>query len=438
MNTPGNFIVATVCAVLLGACGPQAEDAAIVYESVPVQYRTIDISVEAAGIIEPETAVEVKSKASGEILKLGADIGDYITEGTLLVQIDKRTPRNNVDQSGADLQAARARRQIADTQLQRTRNLLEKGIVTEIEHEQALLELANAEALVISRQVDLENARIALGDTDVMAPISGIIIEKNVERGQVISSPIQDVGGGTVLLRMADLDTVRVRTLVDETDIGKILPGMPVRVVVAAYPNQPFTGEVMKIEPQAVIEQNVTMFPVLVRLENPQGLLRPGMNAEVRINIARAENVLAVPTMALRTDRDIAATAGLLGITDTELEKLLGDSPHGRFIGGSLRIGSDSRQAGNADMSTRSAEDNGLVDYRFGGDYWVLVVVNDHLEPRRVVTGVTDLDYSEILNGLSHHEQVLLLPSSGLIERQERIQGYLNRRMSLPGTRDSS
>src|SRR5690606_30788974 len=130
------------------------------------------------------------------------------------------------------------------------------GIVIETEFETAELELANAEALVISRQVDLENAKIALDDTDIRAPISGIIIEKNVERGQVISSSTRDVGEGTILLKMADLSTVQVRTLVDETDIGKIRPGMPVTVRVAAFPNQPFSGEVLKIEPQAVVDQN--------------------------------------------------------------------------------------------------------------------------------------------------------------------------------------
>jgi len=423
MKTSGVIFTFLATSVVLSGCEPQAEDATAVYESAPAEIRTITVSVEAAGIIEPETTVEVKSKASGEILLLRAEVGDYVREGSLLVQIDKRTPRNNVDQSEADLQAARARQRIAETQLRRTLDLLEKGIVTEVEHEQALLELANAEAQVISRQVDLENARIALDDTDVMAPISGVIIEKNVERGQVISSPTQDVGGGTVLLKMADLETVRVRTLVDETDIGKIFPDMQVTVVVTAYPNRPFTGKVMKIEPQAIVEQNVTMFPVLVRLDNPDGLLRPGMNAEVNINIARAENVLAIPTMTLRTKRDIAATAGLLGTTAAELEKLLADSGNSRTDSGIYR-----------NAKPDAYPDTYQVDRR----HWVLVAAEDHLEPRRVVTGITDLEYTEIVSGLSQHERVLLLPSSGLIERQERIQGYLNRRMSLPGTRRDS
>ena len=122
----------------------------------------------------------------------------------------------------------------------------------------------------------------------MLAPITGTIIEKTVERGQVISSPTSDVGGGTVLLKMADLNLVQVRTLVDETDIGKIQAGQRATVTVDAYPNRPFEGTVLKIEPQAETEQNVTMFPVLVRIENRNGLLRPGMNAEVEIHVGRA------------------------------------------------------------------------------------------------------------------------------------------------------
>ncbi len=172
-------LITSFLLVTLG-CEKQEEIQAELYQTAPVSYRDIDISVEAAGIIEPETTVEVKSKASGEILIMNAETGDQVEEGTLLVQIDTRTPRNTVDQASADLEAAIARKNIAVTQLNRTKNLMEKGIVTETELESTELELANAEALVISRQVDLENARIALEDTDVRAPINGTIIEKNV------------------------------------------------------------------------------------------------------------------------------------------------------------------------------------------------------------------------------------------------------------------
>ena len=127
------------------------------------------------------------------------------------------------------------------------------------------------------------------------APVVGTIIEKPVSIGQVIASASTSASGGTTILKMADLAKVRVRALVNESDIGQIRAGLPARVTVDAYPDRPFVGTVEKVEPQAVVQQSVTMFPVLVSLSNEAGLLKPGMNGEVSVEISRRENVLAVP-----------------------------------------------------------------------------------------------------------------------------------------------
>ena len=228
--------------VMLAGCSREPEER--VFNIAKLEQRDIIVSVEAAGIIEPETTVEVKSKASGEILEMHSDTGDVVEVGQLIVQIDKRTPKNALAQAEAELEAAEARRSIAQTQTERAKTLLQSGTFNEVDYEQTVLEFANAKAEVVRAQVAVENARIALDDTEVRAPISGTIIEKNVEKGQVISSPTQDVGGGTELLKMADLRSVQVRALVDETDIGKIIPDQNAVIEVAAYPNQPFEGRV--------------------------------------------------------------------------------------------------------------------------------------------------------------------------------------------------
>src|SRR5690606_10109438 len=107
------------------------------------------------------------------------------------------------------------------------------------------------------------------------------------------------------------------------TDIGKLRAGMEARVTVEAFPNRPFIGEVIKIEPQADTISNVTMFPVLVRINNRDGLLKPGMNAEVNIAVGSASGVLAVPNAALRTQRDAASAASVLGIPEDEMTRML-------------------------------------------------------------------------------------------------------------------
>ena len=157
-------------------------------------------------------------------------------------------------------------------------------------------------------------------------PITGTIIAKTVERGTVIASATANVSGGTTLLQMADLNLVQVRTLVDETDIGKVQPGQLATITVDAYPNRPFEGTVLKIEPQAQTEQNVTVFPVLVRIQNREGLLRPGMNTEVEIHVGNREGVPAVPNAALRTQRDVASAAQVLGLSTEEVQKQLAAS----------------------------------------------------------------------------------------------------------------
>jgi HlyD family secretion protein len=466
----------TFAFLLFAISGCAKEEAGTpLYDSVAVERRTIEVSVESAGTVEPLATVEVKSKASGEVLETLVETGDYVTESTLLVRIDPRTVRNRLAQADAELKAAQSRRSISKAQMKRADSLIKSGTFTETDFEQIALELANAEAQVVSANVAVENARIAVDDTDIRSPVSGTVIEKTVEKGQVISSPTQDFGGGTLLLKMADLSAVQIRALIDETDIGKVKPGLPTKVTVAAYPNQPFEGEVLKIEPQAVVEQNVTMFAVLISISNPDGLLMPGMNADVEVSIARSENVLTVPVMALRTSRDVTTTAQLLGIEEEDLREQLtvkkaptsGETnavksaetinigereitlPAGvsadavRAIMQKRREGTqltaDERKLmsmvfQNNDSQRKPKEESSGTRYRFGGKFWVISNAGDKPHAVPVVTGITDLDVAEIVSGLDEGEKVLLLPSTHLVETQAELQGWINRRVGgVPG-----
>ncbi len=434
--------------LLVGACEPEPlKSLAPLYDTAPVETRAIEVTVDASGVIEPEITVEVKSKASGEILAMHAETGDVVDAGSLLVEIDQRTPRNRFAQAEADLVAAKARRVIADTQMQRAKTLVESGTLTAADYEQSQLELANAQAEVIGMEVAVENERIAMDDTEIRAPITGTIIERSVEPGTVISSPTRDVSGGSILLKMADLSTVQVRTLVKESDIGKMKQGMSTRVTIAAYPNRPFNGEILKIEPQAIVERNVTMFAVLIRLENQDDLLKPGMNAEVEIQIANHDAVPAVPTMALRAESDIPMAALMLGLAEAELREMLAESvaegstarrdfaaqqpSAGR--GNQLPVGVNAVSAASSYVDDRSAAARSMAsgtNYQFGGDYWVVTMQDGEPIPVSVRTGLTDLEYSEIIDGLDMNAQVLLLPSSSLFEQQEALQSFISGRFS--------
>jgi HlyD family secretion protein len=431
--------------ILAAACKKNAVP--VTYQSLPVERRDIIVSAQASGAIQPDTTVEVKSKASGEVLQLNAETGQVVKRGAPLVRIDPRNARNALAQAQADLDVAKAKLTNSTSQKARADELFKTQSITQQEHEQALLDYADARAGVVRSQVAVDNSRIQLEDTDVRAPITGTIIEKDTERGQVISSATSNVSGGTTLMKMADLSLVQVRTLVDETDIGKIQPGQLATVTVDAFPNRPFPGTVLKIEPQAQTEQNVTMFPVSVRIDNKDGLLRPGMNAEVEVHVGRRDNVLAVPNAALRTQRDVGSAATVLGLSPEAVQKQLAaaaptsrdsasgqpqDSASGRprdsaLAGapdGRASLGAATRPAGGRRAGGRSGRGQPQGP---GSRYIVFVKRNGQPTPVWIQTGLTDGDYSEVTVGLKDTDSVLVLPSASLVQSQQDMKDRFNR-----------
>jgi len=484
VNTTIRGIVLAVAG--LAACGkPQA---APMYEAVPVQRRTLVVSASASGAIEPVLTLDVKSKASGEIIAMNVQTGDDVKADQLLASIDPRIPRNSLAQAQANLEVAQAQLANANAQLARSDTLLKAQAITQTEYDTAKLGYANANAAVVRARSDLENARDRMNDTRLRAPVAGTIIAKNVELGTVISSPTTDVGGGTVLFKMANLDTVQIRALVDETDIGKVQAGLQTTITVDAYPNRPFDGVVLKVEPQATVQQNVTMFNVLIRIPNPSHLLKPGMNTEVEIHVGRRENTLAIPNAALRTQRDVASAAQVLGLDPNQVQQQLAAASQpaqqtpanrdsaslgGGGTGGGARRDSAAAPAGGNTMTmpdgrtiqlppgvteqqVRSAfqkrmsgqeltpaEQSALAAMRTqfqragggaggpgGGmrrnvdvsSYIVFTLKNGKPTPVQIRTGLTDLDYIEVLNGLTEQDTVLVLPSASLLNSQRDMQ----------------
>jgi HlyD family secretion protein len=494
-RTRAALLTAASGALLLAGC--KKEQPQVAYQAVAVEPRDIVVSAQAAGAIQPDTTVEVKSKASGEVLQILAETGQLVHQGDLLVKIDPRIPQNALAQARADLTVARAKLANAASQKRRADELYKSQAITQQEHEQALLDYANAQADVTKGQIAVQNASIQAADANVRSPISGTIIEKGVERGTIITSATGNVSGGTVLLKMADLNLVQVQALVDETDIGKIKPGMRATVTVDAYPNRPFEGEVLKIEPQATVTQNVTQFPVRVRIANREGLLRPGMNTEVEIHIGERQGVPAVPNAALRTPRDVGSAAEVLGLDPQQVQQRLaaaqqrpaapqgenarGDSTGRTSLGAATPAGAKDSAATNT-MTTPdgrtiklpegvteqqiraifqkrmsggelSAEERATMRKMsqlngggrggrggmrggaggpgatsdFGGTYIVFVKHGAEITPLQIRTGLTDLDYSEVINGLQAGDSVLILPSASLVNSQKDFKDRFTR-----------
>ena len=404
-----------------------------VYETLPVEKRDIIVSAHATGTVQADTTVEVKTRASGEVLTIKVETAQVVKRGVLLMQIDPRLSRNSVAQAEANVAAGKVQLNNATVQKGRSDSLLAAQAITVQEHDQDVLTYANAKAALVSAQVALDNDRISLEDANVRAPITGTIIEIDVARGQVIASATSNVGGGTTLLKMADLNLVQISTPVDETDIGKIQPGQAATVTVQAFPNRPFTGTVLKIEPKDTVQQNVTMFPVRVRIDNRLGLLRPGMNADVEIHVGERAGVTAVANAALRTMRDVASAAQVLGLDPQAVQATLQQQqqqqrqPDGRAdsAGALGRTQVDSAgatpgtQGAGASRIRRGGGSGGGVT---GGRYIVFVQRNGQPVPVWVRTGLTDLDYSEVLEGLQNGDSVYILPSASLVQSQQQFK----------------
>jgi HlyD family secretion protein len=297
----------------VAACRREKEQT-LPIETAAVTRRTIVSEATASGQVEPINVIEVKSKSSGQITEMTVETGSLVTKGQLLIQLDPRDVQQQLAQAEADLTATKAKLEVSKAQKERNDKMYADKIITAQEYESSLLDYANSVAAEIRSRSTVDIAKQRVEEAVVSAPVAGTIIEKPVSLGQVIASATNSASGGTILLKMADLTKVRVRALFNETDIGAVVPGQPATVTVDAFPDRPFGGTVEKIEPSAVVQSSVTMFPVLVTLDNREGLLKPGMNGEVTVLVERREDVLSVPNDAVRQTREAAATAKLVGL----------------------------------------------------------------------------------------------------------------------------
>ena len=452
-------------------CGGKKEDE-IKIETAPIERRTIVLSAQANGAVEPINVVEVKSKASGVINNIPVDVGSKVSVGDLLVQIDTRDVQNQYNQVAAELNSARVAQSVASNQRERSRSLFQQRIITAQENDVATLTYASAEASVVRARTNVDLARQRLEDATVRAPVSGTVIERPVSQGMVITSATSSASGGTTILKMADLTKVRMRAFVNETDIGNVVAGQVANVTVDAFPNRRFQGSVEKVEPQAVVQQSVTLFPVLISLQNMDGALKPGMNGEVNMIISQKDDVLAVPNDALRSMRELTALAPTLGLNADSIRKAFqaggrgardgrggaggGGDGAGRATGSTSTTGATVPDAGPS--ANRAGGDTTRRDRRFGaggrvrggagnqagagalgaqgpgsggggggrggggGSRQLMFVFKDNkYAPRMIRTGISDFDYTEVIDGAVEGERVALLAAAALqAQRQQQ------------------
>ncbi len=305
-------------------------------------------SVVATGKVEPIIKVEVKSKASGIVTKLFVDAGSRVKKGQLLAQLDKEEIQSQVAQSKAALQAAEANLASSQADWQRAKvdaegpdvpllkraydralNMAKDGVVSQSALDDAnknyqlalnkqnvskaqvtvlQAKIAQSQAQVTQDQANLQQLEEQLGYTDIVSPLDGVVLSRDVEMGDAVSSILVLGSTATLVMTLGDTSQVYVKGKVDESDIGKVYLGQGARIKVESFKDKTFNGVVTKISPMGVEKDNVTTFEVRVSINNPGGELKAEMTANAEIILEEHKGVLQIPEGALIYDKDKKAS----------------------------------------------------------------------------------------------------------------------------------
>ena len=305
-------------------------------------------SVVATGKIEPITKVEIKSKASGIVKKLYVDYGDKVKKGQVLAELDREEIQARVDQARAqlegssaslngtraDLERAKVDAEGPDVPLlkrayERAQGMAKDGVVSasalddaEKNYEMALnkqnvskaqlqvlqAKIGQAQGQLSQDRANLKQLEEQLGYTTIESPIDGIVLSRDVEIGDAVSSILVLGSTATLVMTLGDTSEVYVKGKVDESDIGKVYLGQPARIKVESFKDKTFTGKVTKISPMGVEKDNVTTFEVRVSINNPEGVLKAMMTANAEIILEEHKNVLQIPEGSIIYDKDKKAS----------------------------------------------------------------------------------------------------------------------------------
>ncbi|HJU09501.1 MAG TPA: efflux RND transporter periplasmic adaptor subunit [Candidatus Binataceae bacterium] len=280
------------------------------YVTAPVDRGSIVHAVTATGTVNPVTVVQVGTYVSGPITSIYADFNTPVKAGQLLAKIDPRPFAAQVALSRAALQNARAQLQkdLANLAYQkltyrRDQRLLNSAVISHDQldsqynvYNQAVAQVALDGAAIQQQQANLRSAELNLNYTNIVSPVDGTVVSRNVDRGQTVAASYQTP---TLFLVAQDLTKMQVDTNVSESDIGDVRIGQPVDFTVDAYTTKDFKGNVAQVRKAPITVQNVVTYDVVVSVPNPELLLMPGMTANISIITARRDNVLRVPERAL-------------------------------------------------------------------------------------------------------------------------------------------
>lgn len=325
-------LVALLAALLGGGWWVSANSATptVTYDTAPVTRGALTVTVTATGTVQPTTKVDLSSELSGTLVAVEADYNDRVTTGQTLARLDDTKTRAQVANAKATVIAARARVTQAEATAAETaetyklqQQLEQRGITARRDfitieatnlRSQAAVEIARADLTVAMANLELAEADLA--NSVIRAPIDGIVLSRTAEVGQIVASSLN----APVLFTLAgDLSKMDLQVDIDEADIGRIATGNEATFTVDAFPGVSFPARIAQVRYAPETTDNVVTYKAVLTVENPDGLLRPGMTATATITVASVEDSLIIPNAALRyapprTSSESRGGSGLLGL----------------------------------------------------------------------------------------------------------------------------
>lgn len=397
------------------------------YTTATVSRADVTQAITATGALQPVVTVDVGSQISGIIDKVLVDYNSTVKMGDVVAHIDSATYESRLRSAEAELSNAKASQKLARLNADRAASLQQNGLIPQADLDQALAQLAQADAQVQIRSASVENAKIDLSRCTIYSPVDGIVLSRQVDVGKTVAASFNT----PVLFTIAnDLTKMRIVGAIAEADIGNVDVGQPVNFTVDAFPNRQFRGRVSLIRNSPITVQNVVTYETIIDVNNDDQKLRPGMTANVSVIVAQRPGALRIPNNALRVrlpdvppptvsaasaDSGASAKPATRPATDEERRALMreagftpGGPPSPDVIARMRQLATERglelpARGGRGEQRTGSTDAPVTrILYRLVGDGPAA-----HPEAVEVKLGITDGTQTEIISGLAEGDRVI-------------------------------
>jgi HlyD family secretion protein len=291
------LLIILVVIILIVVRYSQNDDGSITYRTAKVDRGDISSYITATGTVNPISRVEVGSQVSGTIRQIYVDFNSAVEKDEPLAEIDTMPFRAKLEQALADLRKVQADAQLNKTIMDANKELYEKRLISKQEYDDSKVKYSRDVATMEQTKAEVDIARSNLMNTTIRSPIDGIVISKNINVGQSVTA---GQNSPPLFVIAEDLSSMNVIAHISESDIGKIEVGQDAVFSVNAYPNEEFSGKLQQIRSEPIVSNNVVTYDVVIRVQNKELKLKPGMTAEVRILVAHRDDTLRIPRAALR------------------------------------------------------------------------------------------------------------------------------------------